>query len=111
MKLTRAVFFSFLFKNFAFLMSKNLSTRTNIQQSQEHIENLNKIADQTDEHLRQALEHAAIRHEQLDQLHIRSQEMLNKNENLVFGKNAKKKIGNLFFPLYYRTSFNRKLAA
>jgi len=62
------------------------NNHTEVQESQQHLETMNKIVDETDNNLRQALEHAAIRHEQLDELHFRSQEMLNKNENLVFGK-------------------------
>jgi hypothetical protein len=62
------------------------NNHTVAQESQQHLEAMNKIVDETDNNLRQALEHAAIRHEQLDELHFRSQEMLNKNENLVFGK-------------------------
>jgi hypothetical protein len=53
--------------------------------SQQYLDSMHKIVDQTDNNLRRALEHAAIRHEQLNDLHIRSEEMLSKNENLVFG--------------------------
>ena len=56
------------------------------QESHEHLDTMNRIVDETDENLRRALEHAAVRHEQLDELHNRSEEMLQKNENLVFGK-------------------------
>lgn len=56
------------------------------QESQQHLDAMNKIVVDTDYQLRQALEHASIRHEQLDELHFRSQEMLNKNENLIYGK-------------------------
>ncbi len=59
---------------------------TAAQESQQHLDAMNKIVDETDNNLRQALQHATIRHEQLDELHFRSQEMLDKNENLVFGK-------------------------
>jgi hypothetical protein len=62
------------------------NNHTIVQESQQHLEAMNRIVDETDSNLRQALEHAAIRHEQIDELHFRSQEMLNKNENLVFGK-------------------------
>jgi len=55
-------------------------------ESQQHLNAMNRIVDETDNNLRQALEHATIRHEQLAELHFQSQEMLNKNENLVFGK-------------------------
>jgi hypothetical protein len=63
-----------------------INNRTAVQESQNHLDAMNKIVDETDKNLRQAIEHAAIRHEQLDELQLRSQEMLNKNENLVFGK-------------------------
>ena len=59
--------------------------RTAAQESQEHLDVMNRMVNDTDEHLRQALEHTAVRHEQLDELHHRSEEMLQKNENLVFG--------------------------
>lgn len=59
--------------------------RTIAQESHEHLDVMNRMVDETDQHLRQALEHAAVRHEQLDELHNRSEEMLHKNENLVFG--------------------------
>ena len=55
------------------------------QESQRELQSMHQMVDQTDVNLRHALEHAAIRHEQLDQLQFRSEEMLNKNENLVFG--------------------------
>jgi hypothetical protein len=60
--------------------------RTAAEESQQHLDAMSKLVDETDNNLRQAVEHASIRHEQLDELHFRSQEMLNKNENLVFGK-------------------------
>jgi hypothetical protein len=63
-----------------------INNRTGVQESQQHLDAMNKIVDETDKNLRQAIEHAAIRHEQLNQLRSRSQEMLDKNENLVFGK-------------------------
>jgi hypothetical protein len=69
------------------LSNIKFNNRTAAEESQEHLDTINKIVDETDNNLRRALEHATIRHEQLDELHFRSQEMLNKNENLVFGKN------------------------
>lgn len=55
------------------------------QQSENELQAMHRIVDRTDTNLRQALEHAATRQEQLDQLKTRSEEMLNKNEHLVFG--------------------------
>ncbi|CAF0731582.1 unnamed protein product [Adineta steineri] len=63
-----------------------LNNRTSAQESQEHLDAMHKIVDQTDNDLRYALEHVVNRREQLDQLQYRSEEMLSKNENLVFGK-------------------------
>lgn len=63
-----------------------LHNRTMPQESHEHLDAMNRIVDETDENLRRALEHAVVRREQLDELHNRSEEMLQKNENLVFGK-------------------------
>ncbi|CAF0724980.1 unnamed protein product [Adineta steineri] len=62
-----------------------LNNRTSAQESQEHLDAMHKIVDQTDNDLRYALEHVVNRREQLDQLQYRSEEMLSKNENLVFG--------------------------
>lgn len=67
-------------------MSENRSLRQ--QQSEQELQAMHRMVDQTDANLRQALEHAAIRHEQLDQLKMRSEEVLNKNENLVFGNSS-----------------------
>ncbi|CAM4756520.1 unnamed protein product [Rotaria magnacalcarata] len=58
---------------------------TNAKNNQQELDAMNKIVDQTDHDLRRALEHANLRHEQLDELEFRSEEMLSKNENLVFG--------------------------
>jgi hypothetical protein len=63
-----------------------LNDRNVGQESQQHLDAMHKIVDQTDNDLRRALEHTAHRREQLDELHFRSEEMLSKNENLVFGK-------------------------
>jgi Xaa-Pro aminopeptidase len=63
----------------------HLSDRPRAQQSQQEIEAMHRVVDQTDANLRRALEQTAIRHEQLDQLQLRSNELLSKNENLVFG--------------------------
>lgn len=71
------------------------------QQSKAELNAMHQLVDQTDANLRQALEHAAIRHEQLDQLKMRSEEMLNKNENLVFG-NALSVLLLMFFVLNSR---------
>ena len=68
----------------------NLADRPRAQQSQQELQAMHRLVDQTDVDLRRALEHTAIRHEQLDQLQLRSQELLSKNENLVFGKIAKR---------------------
>jgi len=72
--------------NISLLNIKSAAVINPQQESQQHLDAMNKIVDETDNNLRQALQHAAIRHEQLDELHFRSQEMLNKNENLVYGK-------------------------
>lgn len=56
------------------------------QRNQEELDAMHKIVDQTDFDLRRAIEHASLRSEQLDDLEHRSEEMLSKNENLVFGK-------------------------
>ncbi|CAF2659816.1 unnamed protein product [Rotaria sp. Silwood2] len=62
-----------------------LDNHTNVQKSQQDLDAMHKIVDRTDNDLRQALEYASLRREQLDELHFRSEEMLSKNENLVFG--------------------------
>ncbi|CAF4169161.1 unnamed protein product [Rotaria sordida] len=62
-----------------------LDNRTNAQKSQQDLDAMHQIVDQTDNDLRHALEHASLRREQLYELHFRSEEMLSKNENLVFG--------------------------
>ena len=62
-----------------------VNNRTTVKESQQHLDMMHKMVDQTDNDLRRALEHAAVRREQLDDLHFRSEEMLSKNENLVFG--------------------------
>ncbi|CAF4672646.1 unnamed protein product, partial [Rotaria socialis] len=58
---------------------------TNAKNNQQELDAMNKIVDQTDHDLRRALKYANLRHEQLDELEFRSEEMLSKNENLVFG--------------------------
>ncbi|UJR31722.1 hypothetical protein I4U23_019202 [Adineta vaga] len=64
----------------------------NVQENQQQLDMMHRIVDQTDQDLRYALEHAANRREQLDILHLRSEEMLSKNENLVFGISNYRKI-------------------
>ena len=64
-----------------------LHSRTVAQESQQQLDAMHRMVDQTDNDLRRALEHSATRREQLDELNYRSEEMLSKNENLVFGKN------------------------
>jgi hypothetical protein len=66
--------------------SSLLNMKSTAQESQQYLDSMHKIVDQTDNDLRRAVEHAAIRREQLNDLHFRSEEMLSKNENLVFGK-------------------------
>ena len=66
--------------------SVNIDNHTVAQKDQQDLDAMHKIVDQTDHDLLHALEHAALRHEQLDELHIRSEEMLSKNENLIYGK-------------------------
>lgn len=85
-----------------------LQNRNMAQESQEHLDAMNRIVDQTDENLRQALEHAVVRHEQLDDLHHRSEEMLQKNENLVFGKEKKKEEDLHYLTSVVLTSFRRQ---
>lgn len=66
----------------------NLADRPRAQQSQQELDAMHRLVDRTDADLRRALEQTAIRHEQLDQLQLRSNELLSKNENLVFGNIA-----------------------
>ena len=56
------------------------------QQSAQELRVVHEMVDRTDENLRRALEQTLSRQEQLNQLRIRSEQMLNKNEILIFGK-------------------------
>ncbi|CAF3385429.1 unnamed protein product [Rotaria socialis] len=67
---------------------------TNAKNNQQELDAMNKIVDQTDHDLRRALKYANLRHEQLDELEFRSEEMLSKNENLVFVKQNKQQYQN-----------------
>ena len=76
------------------LMNKSIPTagthedRARTQQSEQQLETMHRILDQTDHDLRRALSQSAGRREQLDELHMRSEDMLSKNENLVFGTHS-----------------------
>jgi hypothetical protein len=63
-----------------------LHSRAAAQESEQQLSAMHMMIDQTDNDLRRALEYTATRREQLDELNYRSEEMLSKNENLVFGK-------------------------
>ena len=62
-----------------------LEDRARVQESQQQLETMHRILDQTDHDLRRALGQSTVRRDQLDELHTRSEEMLSKNENLIFG--------------------------